>query len=103
MADYENFNTRLKVETTFSDGVTKDHRGENHDFVRQEYFRNQQNKTKTDTDETPAGGFPPMKSCIRGTKPKAETKQVSRKKTKADLDVEKANKKDLNERNLKNQ
>jgi len=35
-------------------------------------------------------------------KPKAGSKPVSRKKSKADLDVEKANKKDLNERNLKN-
>ena len=93
---YEPTKPRLKVETTFAEGDVRDHRD---GFTQREYFRNQQKESKTDDE---VGGFPPMKSCIQGTKPKAETKQVRRKKTKADIDVETANKKDLNERNLNN-
>ena len=84
----QNFNHRLKVETTFSKDDVRDHR---EGFTQREYFRNQQDKNKT--DEEPVSGFPPMKSVTR----------APRKKTKADLEVEAANKKDIKNRNLKNQ
>jgi len=99
VADYEgsNFNHRLKVETHCPNGVVKDHR---ENFAREQYFLNMQDKDKTDEEDTPAG-FPPMKSCIQGTKPSAETKQVSRKKTTKDKSVMDANTKDLKNRNIK--
>ena len=94
MPDFENFNTRLKVETAYPDG-TRDHRD---NFVKEEYQKNSQRQHQV-TEPT---GFVPMKGVTQAPKPNADTKPVSRKKSKADLDVEKANKKDLNERNLKN-
>ena len=99
MADYEgrNFNHRLKVETHYPNGVVKDHR---ENFVKEQYFLNMQDKDKRDDEDTPAG-FPPMKSCIQGTKPNAETKQVSRKKTTKDQSVMDANTEDLRTRNIK--
>ena len=94
MGSYEptnNFTTRLKVETTYAEGDVRDHRGDNHDFVRSEYRRNLQTKNKTDEEPAPKG-FPPMQSVTKAPQPK----------TKKDLEVEKANQKDLNQRNIKN-
>lgn len=89
MANYDeslNFNHRLKVETTFAPGDVRDHRGG--EFTQKEYLRNQQ---KVETPEEPAKGFPPMKSVTK----------APRKKTKAELDLEKANNKDLKNRSIK--
>ena len=85
--DSQNFNHRLTVETTFAKDDVRDHR---EGFTQQEYFRNQQ---KQEVKEEKQGGFPPMKSVTR----------APRKKTKADLELEKANNKDLSKRNIKNQ
>ena len=87
MSDYEesrNFNHRLRVETTFAPGEVRDHR---EGFTQQEYRRNQQ---KSQPKEE-AKGFPPMKSVTKAPK----------KKTKAELDIEKANTKDLKNRSIK--
>ena len=92
MADYDeslNFNHRLKVETTFAPGDVRDHR---EGFTQREYTRNQQDKNKTDKEPEPKAGFPPMESVTK----------APRKKTKKDLELEAANKKDLQNRNLKN-
>ena len=94
---YEPTKPRLKVETTFAEGDVRDHRD---GFTQRESFRNMQSKDDADTEDTPAG-FPPMKSCIQGTKPKAETKQVSLRKTKKVQSVMDANTKDLKTRNIK--
>ena len=84
---FDNFTTRLRVETTFAKDDVRDHRtGE---FTKQEYFRNNQQKKEVE-EETPAG-FPPMKSVTR----------APRKKTKAELEIEEANAKDLKNRSLK--
>ena len=88
-----NFNHRLKVETNVN-GVVKDHR---EGFTQQEYFKNMQDKPQANDGR----GFPPMKSVTEAPKPKAGTKQRTRKKTTADEQVEKANTKDLKNRNLK--
>ena len=82
--EYENFTTRLKVETNVQ-GEVIDHRD---GFSQQEYFRNMQNKPEV--EEEPAKGFPPMKSVVK----------APRKKTKKELDLEKANTKDLKNRNI---
>lgn len=90
----DNFNTRLKVETTFGPGDVRDHRD---GFSQREYFRNMQDKPQANE----GGGFPAMKSVTEAPKPKGGTKQVSRKKTKQDEAAEAANDKDLRTRNLK--
>lgn len=82
---YENFHTRLKVQTAYPDGV-KDHR---EGFQQREYFKNNQNEPQ-DTEPT---GFAPMKGVVK----------APRKKTKADLDIEAANNKDIKNRRIKNQ
>lgn len=84
--DSQNFNHRLTVETTYSKDDVRDHR---EGFTQREYFRNQQAEQR---EPDPAKGFPPMKSVTK----------APRKKTKADLELEKANNQDLNKRNIKN-
>ena len=83
--EYENFNTRLKVETNVQ-GEVIDHRD---GFSQKEYFRNMQNKPEV--EEEPAKGFPPMKGVVKAPK----------KKTKEQVKLEQANQKDLKSRNLK--
>ena len=83
--EYENFTTRLKVETNVQ-GEIIDHR---EGFQQQEYFRNMQNKPEP--EEEPAKGFPPMKNVVK----------APRKKTKAEQKLEEANTKDLKQRNIK--
>ena len=85
--EYENFNTRLKVETNVQ-GEVIDHR---EGFSQKEYFRNMQNQPEPEVKEEPAKGFPPMKGVVR----------APRKKTKAEQKLEEANKKDLKTRNIK--
>lgn len=90
----ENFNHRLKVETTFAPGDVRDHR---EGFSQREYRRNMQDKPQANE----GGGFPAMKSVTEAPKPKGGTKPVrQRKKTKQDEAVEAANTKDLKNRNL---
>ena len=81
----DNFNTRLRVETTYGPGVVKDHR---EGFQQQQYFRNMQDEQKPKDEPK---GFPPMKGVVK----------APRKKTKAELDLQKANSKDLKQRNIK--
>lgn len=81
----QNFNHRLKVETTFSKDDVRDHR---EGFTQREYFRNQQ---KTEVKEEKQSGFPPMKSVTK----------APRKKTKDEIELEKANTKDLKNRSIK--
>ena len=83
--EYDNFNTRLKVETNVQ-GEVIDHR---QGFSQKEYFRNMQNKPEV--EEAPAKGFPPMKGVVKAPK----------KKTKQEIELEKANTKDLKTRNIK--
>ena len=66
--------TPLRVETTYAPGDVRDHRD---GFTQQEYFRNMQDKPQTND----GGGFPEMKSCIKPSTPKGETKQRRSKKT----------------------
>ena len=88
----DNFTSRLRVETNIQ-GEIMDHRK---GFAQREYRRNLQDQPQANH----GGGFPPMKSVTEAPKPKGGTKQVSRKKTKQDEDIEAANKKDLKKRNL---
>ena len=93
---FENFHTRLKVETVFAEGDVRDHR--TGDFYKREYERNQQRK---DEPVEPAVGFPSMKGVVNAPKPKGGTKQVSRKKSASDQKILDANNTDLKNRNLK--
>ena len=102
MADQEreptdNFHTRLKVQTAYPDGF-KDHR---EGFHKEQYFFNNQNEPRN----TERSGFVPLNNRVAPPKPKAGTKQISPKpnKSKADLDLEAANKKDIKNRRIKNQ
>ena len=81
----DNFNTRLRVETTFAEGDVRDHRS---GFSQREYFRNMQDEQKPKDEPK---GFPAMKGVVK----------APRKKTKAELELQKANSKDLKQRNIK--
>lgn len=88
----DNFTSRLRVETNIQGEITDHRKG----FAQREYRRNLQDQPQANY----GGGFPSMKSVTEAPKPKGGTKQVSRKKTKQDEDIEAANKKDLKKRNL---
>lgn len=98
MSDYEpfeNFNTRLTVQTTYPDKVI-DHRSR--EFYDHEYKRNSQSEPRQQN----TGGR--MKSVTKAPKPKAGVKQVSRKRktsNKQDDAVKEASNKDLKQRNIK--
>lgn len=81
-----NFNYRLKVETNVQ-GEIIDHR---EGFAQKEYFRNMQDGQKPEKDSEPKG-FPPMEGVV----------MPPRKKSKDEIKLEEANKKDLSERNIK--
>lgn len=89
-AEYENFSTRLRVETTFAEGDVRDHRD---GFTQKEYFRNLQDTKKP--EETPQG-FPPMKGVVKAPRKKPQP----RRKTE-DKAIEEAVKKDLSKRNVR--
>jgi len=91
--DFENFHTRLKVETAYPDG-TRDHRD---NFVQEEYQKNSQ---RQDQVSEPTG-FVPMKGVTQAPKTKPKTKRVSRKNIKKDQSVMDANTQDLKSRNIK--
>ena len=91
--EFENFSSRLRVETTYAPGEVRDHRD---GFTQQEYRRNMQD----DSDrKEPMAGFPPMESATQAPKPKGGVKP--RRRTKSDAAIEAANTSDLKKRNLK--
>ena len=90
--DAPNFNHRFKVETNMGRQGVVDHR---EGFAQQEYRKNMQDKSD---EKEPLAGFPPMKSVTEAPKPKGGVKQVRAKSEKKITD---ANKKDLQNRNLK--
>ena len=91
--EFENFSSRLTVETTYGPGDKRDHRD---GFTQKEYFRNMQDKPQTND----GGGFPEMKSVTKPSTPKGGVKQRSRKQT-TDPAIDAANQKDLKQRNIK--
>ena len=96
-AEFENYTNRLTVETTFGPGDVRDHRD---GFSQREYKRNQQDDS---AKKEPMAGFPPMESVTQPSKPKAGTKQVTRRKDSPadDNKLKEANNKDLKSRNIK--
>ena len=93
--DFENFSSRLTVETTFAPGDVRDHRD---GFTQREYRRNMQDDSER---KEQMAGFPAMKSVTEAPKPKAGTKRVSRRKSTDDAALEAAHDKDLKTRNIK--
>ena len=91
--EYENFSTRLRVETTYGPNDVRDHRD---GFIQEQYRINMQDKPQTND----GGGFPNMKSVTKPSTPKGGVKPRTRKKT-VDPAIEAANNKDLKQRNIK--
>ena len=92
---YENFHTRLKVETTYPEGK-KDHR---EGFQQAEYFKNCQREPRN-TERT---GFPEMQNVVRPPKPAKPPVIKPNPKTQTNTDdaaLKKAAKKDLTNRGL---
>ena len=89
--DFENFSSRLRVETTFAEGDVRDHRD---GFTQREYRRNMQDTPET-TEEK---GFPAMKGVVKAPKPKRKPKKTTTDEQDAALNQ--AAKKDLRTRNL---
>ena len=92
--EYENFSTRLRVETTYAEGDVRDHRD---GFIQREYRRNLQD----DSDrKQPMAGFPPMESVTQPSKPKGGVKQ-KRSTAKQDKELQDAVDKDISKRNVR--
>lgn len=89
--DFENFSSRLRVETTFSEGDVRDHRD---GFTQREYRRNMQEAPETIEEK----GFPTMKGVIKAPKPKRKPKKTTT--DDQDAALKKASKEDLSNRGL---
>ena len=91
--DFENFSSRLTVETTYGPGDVRDHRD---GFQQQQYFRNMQDKPV----ETEGKGFPKLNNTVKAPKPKPKTTRKKTTTDKQDAALKKAAKEDLSNRGL---